>query len=134
VIFSGDLILYYNRGDKQKYLDLAYENLDKFYSADYNMLNNIAWNVNQLCTVYDVSKGKKYLEKAAGWSKRSISIKAEPANTDTYAQILFHLGKKEEAIHQERTAIALAKKRGMSTKELDATLKQMLEPETPKKH
>ncbi|MCX6251075.1 MAG: thioredoxin domain-containing protein [Bacteroidetes bacterium] len=134
VIFTSDLNLYYTRSDKEKYLDLAYGNLDKFYAEDYNMLNNIAWNVSQLCAAYDVAKAKKYLEKAQGWSRRSVTLKSEPGNNNTLAMILFRLGKKKEAIHQERIAIALAKKIGMSTRQFDASLKQMLEPEGDKKH
>lgn len=133
VIFTSDLNLYYTRGEKQKYLDLAYNGLDKYYPNDNNMLNRISWNVLQLCSVYEVSLSKKYLEKALSWVKRSVSAKSEPANNDVYAQILFKLGRKDEAIHHERTAIALAKQQKVSSKEYDATLKRMLEPE-PDKH
>lgn len=133
VIFTSDLNLFYTRGDKQKYLDLAYTNLEKYYPADYNMLNRIAWNILQLCSVYELSQSKKYLERALAWVKKSITAKSEPANHDIYAQILFKLGKKDEAIHHERTAIALAKQRNVSFREYDATLKRMLEP-APDKH
>jgi thiol-disulfide isomerase/thioredoxin len=132
VFFTSDLNLYYTRSDKQKYLDLAYDDLDKYYSDDYNMLNSISWNVLQLCSVYDLSKAKKYLEKAESWAKKSISLKSEPANHDTYAQILFKLGKKEEALNSERTAIALAKKQNISTKQYDDSLKRMLGQEDKK--
>jgi len=132
VIFTSDLNLYYTRGEKQKYLDLAYSDLDKYYSTDYNMLNRISWNVLQLCSVYELSQSKKYLEKALSWMKKSIAAKSEPANNDVCAQILFKLGKHDEAIHHERTAIALAKQQHASTKEYDATLKRMLEQEQVK--
>lgn len=129
VSFTADLNLYYTRGEKQKYLDLAYNGLDKYYPEDYNMLNRISWNVLQLCSVYEVGLSKKYLEKALSWVKKSVSAKSEPANNDVYAQILFKLGRKDEAIHHERTAIALAKQQKLSSKEYDTTLKRMLEPE-----
>ncbi len=132
VIFTADLNLYYTRGEKQKYLDLAYNGLDKYYPDDYNMLNRISWNVLQLCNVYELSQAKKYLEKALSWVKKSLSSKSEPANNDVYAQILFKLGKKDEAIHHERIAIALSKQQKVSSKEYDATLKRMLEPESGK--
>ena len=133
VIFTSDLNLFYTRGDKQKYLDLAYGGLEKYYPVDYNMLNRISWNVLQLCSVYEMSQAKKYLEKAEVWVKKSISAKSEPANNDVYAQILFKLGKKEEAINHERIAIALAKQQNVPFKEYDSTLKRMLGPE-PEKH
>jgi thiol-disulfide isomerase/thioredoxin len=127
VIFTSDLNLLYTRGEKQKYLDLVYNSLDKYYADDYNMLNRISWNVLQLCSVYEFSQAKKYLEKASSWAKKSVSVKSEPANNDVYAQILFKLGKKEEAINHERTAIALAKQQRLSFKEYEATLKRMQE-------
>jgi thiol-disulfide isomerase/thioredoxin len=129
VIFSSDLNLYYTRGDKQKYLDLAYTGLDKYYPEDYTMLNRISWNVLQLCSVYDLSQSKKYLEKAQSWVKKSLAAKSDHANNDVYAQILFKLGKKDEAINHERIAIALARQQNVSSKEYDATLKRMLEQE-----
>jgi hypothetical protein len=98
------------------------------------MLNRISWNVLQLCSVYEFSQAKKYLEKASLWAKKSVSFKSEPANNDVYAQILFKLGKKEEAINHERTAIALAKQQRVSVKEYEATLKRMLEQEPAVKH
>jgi thiol-disulfide isomerase/thioredoxin len=130
VIFISDLNLYQLRGDKDQYLELGYQKLDKYYSSDYNMLNNIAWNFLQLCSVNDIKDSKKYLDKACSWAKKSVAIKSEPANNDTYAGILFKLGKKEEALNHERIAIALAKQQKISPKEYEESLKRMLGPDS----
>ncbi len=133
VIFTSDLNLYYTRGEKQKYLDLAYDDLEKYYADSYEMLNSVSWNVFQLCNVYDFNKSKKYLEKAMEWSKKAISLKNEPAGNDTHAQILFKLGKTDEAIKYERTAIALAKRQNISSHQYEESLKKMLSTGSEKK-
>jgi hypothetical protein len=44
---------------------------------------------------------------ALEWSKRSFSIQAIPAFMDTYANILYKMGKKDEAIAWEEKAAKL---------------------------
>ncbi|MCX6245389.1 MAG: thioredoxin domain-containing protein [Bacteroidetes bacterium] len=119
VNFSADLALYQMRGKNKEFLELAYNDLDKYYSDDYNMLNNMAWSF------YSMTVDVKYLEKALSWSKQSVSLRREPFNLDTYATILFKLGKKEEAIKQEKEAIALAKKTNATPAQYEDALKRM---------
>ena len=45
------------------------------------------------------------VEQALEWSKRSIDQTQEPALMDTYANILYKLGKKDEAIEWETKAM-----------------------------
>jgi len=122
VIFIADLELLQGKGKNKEFLDLAFENMDKYYADDYNILNNVAWIVSSMTTE------SKYLEKALSWSKRSVSIREEPFNADTYAAILFKTGKKDEAIEQEKKVIALAKKRNISAIPYEEALKKMEEP------
>ncbi|HTX87537.1 MAG TPA: thioredoxin domain-containing protein [Bacteroidales bacterium] len=122
VFFYSDLSLYQFRGEKDKFLELAYEKMDKFYHDDYNMLNNIAWSVQQM------TNDKKYLDKALSWAKRSIALQNEPFNNDTYAIIQLKLGNKEEAIKYEKIALQLARKKNESASVYEDTLKKMMQP------
>jgi thiol-disulfide isomerase/thioredoxin len=122
IIFTSDLQYFQVKGRNKEFLDLAYENLDKYCSGDHYMLSNVALFVS------NVSNDQKYLDKALSWSKKSVSIKEEPFNADIYASILFKLGNKEEAINQEKKVIALARSRNMDTKPYEDSLKRMEGP------
>jgi thiol-disulfide isomerase/thioredoxin len=68
-------------------------------------LNNIAWEV--FLKISDV----KGLQDALRWSKRSLEIYPKnPAWMDTYANLLYKLGQKEEAIIIEEEAMNLDNK------------------------
>ena len=122
VIFTADLQWFQTRGKNKEFLDLAFEKMDKYYAEDYNMLSKVSWIVSSL------TSDSKYMEKALSWSKKSVSIREEPFNIDTYASILFKMGKKDEAIKQEKRVIALAKKRNISALPYEEALKKMEEP------
>jgi thiol-disulfide isomerase/thioredoxin len=119
IIFTSDLQWLQVKGKNKEFLDLAYENLDKYCSGDYYLLTNVALFVS------NVSTDPKYLEKALSWSKKSVSIKSEPSNVDTYASLLFKMGKKDEAVQQEKKAISLAKERNISSIQYEESLKKM---------
>lgn len=118
VIFNADLNLYQVRGDASGFLALAYSGLDKFYSNDPEMLNNIAWIVHQ------ISKDKKYLEKALVWSRRSVELKSDASTNDTYGALLYDLGKKEEAIKYCKIALGKAKAEGAPTETIEENMKK----------
>ncbi|TND10151.1 MAG: protein containing a thioredoxin domain [Bacteroidetes bacterium] len=71
-------------------------------------LNNMAW------AFYKQVSDTVYLAKALGWAKKSIDMHAAYANTDTYAALLYTLGRKEDAEKSAREAIRLAKIEGVS--------------------
>jgi hypothetical protein len=119
VCVTSDLMLYQLRGDKQKFMDLAYDKVDKYFGDDYTMLNNFAWNVSELTTE------SKYQSKALSWSKHSVEMKSEAFNNDTYARLLYKTGKKDEARKYERIAIALAKEQHLPVTDYEAALKAM---------
>jgi hypothetical protein len=48
------------------------------------------------------------VKEALDWSKRSFKDKENPAFMDTYANIIYKLGNKEEAIKWEEKALALS--------------------------
>ena len=65
-------------------------------------LNEYAW------TVFENCKDKDCLEKALTWSQMSFAKSQEPGMMDTYANILYKLGRSNEAIKVEEKALALA--------------------------
>lgn len=125
VIFTADLNSCQMNRDNRKFLDMSYEGIEKYYADDYTVLNNVARIVSGICSDKSVPEAEKYLEKALSWSKKSISIKSEPSNNDTYASLLFRMGNTKEAIMYEQTAISLAKNLSLSTKEYEEKLRKM---------
>jgi thioredoxin-related protein len=65
-------------------------------------LNEYAW------TVFEHTSDQKYLNEALNWSKRSFEKNNDPMFIDTYANILYRLGKTKEAIDWETKAMSLA--------------------------
>ena len=118
VIFSADLNLYQMKGNVDKFIETAYSGTTIYYPNDYMMLNSMAWNFFQIATE------KKNLEKASEWAKRSISLKSTPENNDTYANLMFKLGNKTEAVKYEKSAIELANKEKVAAKAYEDNLKK----------
>ncbi len=75
----------------------------KSYGDDVSedQLNSFAWAVFQNCN------DETCLQNALDWSKRSFEEDQNPAFMDTYANILYRLGKKEEAMSWEQKAADL---------------------------
>jgi len=84
-------------------------------NASPAMLNEFAWAVFENC------QDMTCVTEALEWSKRSIKDQEEPMYMDTYANILYKLGKKNEAIAMEEKAVKLSN----GDKELSATLEKM---------
>lgn len=64
-------------------------------------LNEYAWAVFQNCS------DETCLKNALEWSKRSFEKEQNPAYMDTYANLLYRLGRKDEAIEWEQKALSL---------------------------
>lgn len=63
-------------------------------------LNNFAW------TFFENESDKAKLQKALAWSKRSLDLSPNSwMYRDTYANLLYKLGKKQDAIAQEENAL-----------------------------
>lgn len=83
-------------------------------------LNEVAWEFFEKVT------GTTSLEDASRWSKRSLEI--YPDNhmfIDTYANLVYKLGRKEEAIAKETEALNIAKREKANAKGYEATLLKM---------
>lgn len=106
IIFSSDLQYYFAKKDWDNYAKQAALYTDKYFGANPNILNEIAWNF------YENIDDKNLLAKAETWAKKSIEIKDGYANHDTYAAVLCKLGKYTDAKQAAEDAIILAKKEG----------------------
>ncbi|MFZ4563213.1 MAG: thioredoxin family protein [Bacteroidales bacterium] len=118
VFFQGELNMYQMKSETEKYLNLAMKEVDQNYSDDYAMLNRMAVNFFKMATE------KTQIEKAAGWAKKSIALKSTTENNDTYAKLMFKLGKKADAIKFEKKAIEMAKKDNADTSKMEETLRK----------
>ncbi|HKG68766.1 MAG TPA: thioredoxin fold domain-containing protein, partial [Segetibacter sp.] len=101
---SGGKAMYYQmKGDWANFQTavLAYmkDYGDKVSAGE---LNNFAW------TVFENCKDMTCVKEALEWSKKSFKDNNNPMFIDTYANILYKLGNKEEAIKWEEKALGLA--------------------------
>jgi len=97
-------VMWYQRNkDWNNYQTAIVAYMNKYGAkASPNDLNNYAWTVFLNCN--DMACVAKALE----WSKSSFKDNNEPAFMDTYANLLYKLGKKDEAINWEQKAMDLA--------------------------
>ncbi len=116
MITSKHLVLssqmeYYNKANNlDKYNDVLRQYLEKIWN-DYDALNTFAWNY------YERFEDKSKLEKAVECVERSIVLNSNYANNDTYACLLYKLGKYDKALKQAERAIELAKQKNIDYKE-----------------
>ncbi len=80
-------------------------------------LNNLAWSY------VETMKDKADWSKALAWSARSLELNRDASYLDTYANLLFRLGKKKEAIKIETEA--LNKSEPQQKEDYQATLDKM---------
>ncbi len=97
----------------------------------YTELNSVAWSY------WEMAKYTENLEKALGWSKKSIELyeKLRPANAvnsgqqaaflDTYAHLLYKMGRRDEAIEWQTKAVEAQKEASMPSKTIDEALSKM---------
>ncbi len=100
-------VLFLKSTQKWSYFALAIRDYMEKYGAKINsheQLNDYAWAVFENCD------NIKLLNEALKWSKRSLSgnDSDEPMFIDTYANLLYRLGNKKEALQWERKALTLA--------------------------
>ena len=102
VVSSGKVTYYLQKKD-WTHFQFAVQNYMKKYGAQATpaQLNQYAWAVFENCT--DISCLKDALE----WSKRSIKPVEDPAFMDTYANLLYKTGSKDEAIAVEEKCLSM---------------------------
>ena len=95
---------------------MAFPNTQRFVSA----LNQAAMDFQEL------TRDSVYLTKALSWSKRTLEYREDGALMDTYARVLYRLGRKEEALEWQNKAIKKEKERNSPMiASLEETLKKM---------
>ena len=94
--------------DWKSYSEVATEILDNNNINDAGFLNQVAW------TFYENVDDTDMLEKALSWAKRSIEIEEDYYNTDTYAALLYKLGRYDEALEAAEYAIEVANRTDMN--------------------
>lgn len=103
IITDGKIIFYGNANNWNKYVEAVEYylklNADRVSAID---LNRFAWNMLQSC------EDTSYLTSALSWSKNSLQNNDDAICIDTYAKILYKLGRKEEAIANEEKAVKLS--------------------------
>lgn len=122
ILLDADVKMYARINNWGEYARAADEYISKYAYDDYNILNNIAWKF------YENITDKALLEKAVSWAKRSIELKDAYFNNDTYAALLFKIGKREEALKAAEKAISKANESGEDssyTQELLNKIKEM---------
>ena len=119
IILSSDMKFYKTRKDWDNYSKSAITYTDKYSMTNANALNSIAWDF------YEKIEDKMALAHAEGWAKHAVELQPDYANTDTYAAVLFKLGKTEEAKKQALAAVELAKKEKTDYKSTQELLDKM---------
>ncbi len=95
------IIYYENKKNWIRFQQAVTVYLERYGShVSPGMLNAYAWSIFLDCP------DQACMRQALAWSKRSLEKEQQPQYMDTYANILYKLGKKEEALSWERKAVA----------------------------
>lgn len=86
---------------------------------NHDALNNLAWNLYEKQSAHDI------LEMALSCAARSVSLKSDYTNHNTYAWLLHKLGRDTEAINQANIAIRLAEEKKQDCSTTRGLLKQI---------
>lgn len=103
------------------YFETAKSYFKKYEINDWQMLNRVAW------AAFENTDDKITLKHAIDWTRQSIAIDENYANTDTLAALYYKLGNKSEALKAAKKAIAVAKESGLDYKETENLLNQINE-------
>lgn len=103
ILIRAKTIHYLNQHDWENFAESAAQYVGKYgTNIKPEELNNYAR------TVFDRINSQELLLKAAVWSKLSISKKEDAAFLDTYANLLYKAGKKDQAIALQQKAVELS--------------------------
>lgn len=120
--YLGDVVSFASidkNKDPQNYYLRQADFVENHLMENAQALNQYAWSF------YEEVSDTKLLERASKWAEKAISLNNSYAVNDTYASLLFKLGRKAEAKKAAETAITLAKKTGEDAKETEELLKKI---------
>ncbi len=118
-IFYTKLDYYSVKKDWKDYSWVAKEYVKLIPEIDSEKLNQIIWNF------YENVADSTFLSKADSWGKKLVSMAPNYNNFDTYAHLLFKIGKKEESIATAKRAIEVAKQKGDDFSSTEQFLKNL---------
>lgn len=116
-----EIAFYQAKGDFASVYKVLPAYLEKYKMNKPGELNNYSWYV------FENTDEKAKLETAASWAKKSVSLDPNYYNSDTYANILFKIGKYAEAQKWAEKAIEYAQKEGGDAPETEALLAKIKE-------
>jgi thiol-disulfide isomerase/thioredoxin len=119
IVLNSDLIYYQKNKDWKNYAKVAEKLINSYRKDDAILLNSVSW------TIFENINDKAVLLKAEKWAKHSVELDSKYYNNDTYANVLFKLGKNKEAKAAAEKAIELAKTEGSDYKETEDLLKKI---------
>lgn len=123
ITWKAQVITYNNRKDWKNFALSAIPYLKEYgYKQSGYDLNNFAWDV------FLHLEDSTSLNAALSWSKLSLEKENAVVNLDTYANLLYKTGKKEEAISIEEKAISQSE--GSDKAEFLVTLEKMKKGES----
>ncbi len=104
----GNMLYSQSQGDTEGYLKHAATYSKEFHWNDWNMLNNLAWEMY----LDESLQTSKQMKLATKLGKRAVKLEANYYTTDTYASTLYKSGKYKESLKWANTAVDLAKTAG----------------------
>lgn len=118
LIFDNQLFFYATINDWKEFARIRNKQIKRYPPKEGNNLNADAWGLNvHAWTIFENSQDRETLESALAWSDLAIKLDAEAAQIageglnlqiyDTKANILYKLGRIEEAIEWEQKAIEI---------------------------
>jgi tetratricopeptide (TPR) repeat protein len=118
IVWRAKTIHFLNRQEWNSFAATATPYIEKYgMRVSPNEMNSFAW------TVFENVSDREILNAALAWSKLSFQQEQDPNYMDTYANLLYKLDKKEEAITWEQKALNLAPDNAKPT--FQATLDKM---------
>jgi hypothetical protein len=113
ILLRAKTIHFLNKQEWESFAQAANEYISKYgQNLSPDELNQYAW------TAFEQVENPSLLERALAWSQLSLKPGEQPAYLDTYANLLYKLGKTADAIRQQEKAVSMAP---------DAALKENLE-------
>jgi len=121
-IFNQQMDDYIDQKNWEGMRQLAEECIDKYYRRYPSVLNSTAWKF------YSYIDDASALYKSLKWSEKAVRLsKNRPEYMNTYASLLFKLGKLDEAEIVEQEALARAKAANKPTDVYENLLKKIRE-------
>jgi thiol-disulfide isomerase/thioredoxin len=119
-LFAYNKIMYFQRlKDWKNYLNACEIYLTKYQNSNAKPINEICWNTYRM-----LPKDNEALNFTEKWIKKALELERDEEILDTYANILFAKGDKNNAIKIEEEAIELAKKKNKDIENYIKTLEK----------